>query len=443
MNLANLAMENLKKGCKILVVTWGSRGDVQPMIAFTKQLQEAGFEVALQGSKNAKDLAEKYKVRHIEVSCDPDKILASPVVMEMIKTNNFTRLPEIPEWNDNYGIMPEEMRKAMEDFDVLICIAAIWEHAYLVHKKTGKPVIGVMLQPYFPTGDFGPIVMDNEPFRKDPKTNLEKWEERAKFNVTMNFPLINKYCEEWKLPLPTHPLGWLGEFRFVDKIPVIGGFSELAIGGRPSDWPDYVNTAGYFFLESDVKTLDEKIETFLKKKEDEKPVFFSFGSMKFADPKKTLELATAIRKKLGYRVILSAGWMEFADSDIPQDEDFLFIKGAPYDLLFPRCSVIVHHGGAGTTASALLSGVPQVVVAFFTDQPFWAAAMKKIGVGANPLEYQKLEEKDLLENVKLAHDDPGLIKTAAEIGAKIQQEKGASKAVEMVTKLLKDLIPSA
>ena len=32
----------------------------------------------------------------------------------------------------------------------------------------------------------------------------------------------------------------------------------------------------------------------------------------------------------------------------------------PHTWLFPRCSVIVHHGGAGTTATALYAGVPQV-----------------------------------------------------------------------------------
>ena len=436
-------MESINKNAKILVATWGSRGDVQPMVALTKHLQDAGFNVAFQGPKNAKDLTEKYKVRHIELTCDPDKVMASPAVMEVMKTNDYKKLQDIPEYKENYVLIAEEIRKAVEDFDLFLCICGIWEHGYLVHKKTGKPMIGVMLQPYFPTANFGFVVMDTDPFREDRKKNLEIWETNLKYAMSLNEPLIQRYCKEWGLPLPSHPESWLGEFRYVDKIPVIGGYSELAIGGRPPEWPDYVHTAGYFYLDSDTGVLDEKIETFLKKKEDEKPVFFSFGSMKFADPKKTLELATAIRKKLGYRVILSAGWMEFADSDIPQDEDFLFIKGAPYDLLFPRCSVIVHHGGAGTTASALLSGVPQVVVAFFTDQPFWAAAMKKIGVGANPLEYQKLEEKDLLENVKLAHDDPGLIKTAAEIGAKIQQEKGASKAVEIIAKLVKDLVPTA
>ena len=39
----------------------------------------------------------------------------------------------------------------------------------------------------------------------------------------------------------------------------------------------------------------------------------------------------------------------------------LFMKTAPHEMLFPRCSVLVHHGGSGTTMAALRSGIPSVV----------------------------------------------------------------------------------
>jgi len=33
---------------------------------------------------------------------------------------------------------------------------------------------------------------------------------------------------------------------------------------------------------------------------------------------------------------------------------------APFQLLFPRCAAVVHHGGIGTVAKALAAGVPQL-----------------------------------------------------------------------------------
>ena len=41
---------------------------------------------------------------------------------------------------------------------------------------------------------------------------------------------------------------------------------------------------------------------------------------------------------------------------------------APYSGLFPRCSAIVHQGGVGTTAQAMRSGRPMLVVPFGFDQ---------------------------------------------------------------------------
>ena len=34
----------------------------------------------------------------------------------------------------------------------------------------------------------------------------------------------------------------------------------------------------------------------------------------------------------------------------------LFLGQAPHDWLFPRCAALIHHGGAGTTATGLYYG---------------------------------------------------------------------------------------
>jgi UDP:flavonoid glycosyltransferase YjiC (YdhE family) len=47
--------------------------------------------------------------------------------------------------------------------------------------------------------------------------------------------------------------------------------------------------------------------------------------------------------------------------------------------LLPRCSVIVHHGGAGTTFGALAHGVPQVIVPQGADNFDNAAMCERAG----------------------------------------------------------------
>lgn len=50
---------------------------------------------------------------------------------------------------------------------------------------------------------------------------------------------------------------------------------------------------------------------------------------------------------------------------------YLQIEAAPHDWLSPRVTVVVHHGGAGTTAASLRASQPTIICPFIADQPFW------------------------------------------------------------------------
>jgi len=158
-----------------------------------------------------------------------------------------------------------------------------------------------MLQPGFRTEKFGYLVGDSDAFRDDPKLNWEKWENGVKAWISSwSASVISKWTEEWGLPKIDHPLGFWGDFYLVDKTPTIGGFSSEFIGGRPDDWPEYVQIAGFLNIDSDSSVkLDQGIEDFLQKDPKEKPVFLSFGSMALADPKVLIDLALAIVEKTG------------------------------------------------------------------------------------------------------------------------------------------------
>ncbi|PQQ08941.1 sterol 3-beta-glucosyltransferase UGT80A2 isoform X1 [Prunus yedoensis var. nudiflora] len=59
----------------------------------------------------------------------------------------------------------------------------------------------------------------------------------------------------------------------------------------------------------------------------------------------------------GQRGVINRGWGGLVDN-------------CPHDWLFQRCSAVVHHGGAGTTAAGLKAACPTTIVPFFGDQPF-------------------------------------------------------------------------
>src|SRR5262249_3376676 len=78
-------------------------------------------------------------------------------------------------------------------------------------------------------------------------------------------------------------------------------------------------------------------------------------------------------------VILSQGWAELELID--DARDCIAIGDVNQQALFPRVAAVVHHGGAGTTTTTARAGAPQVIAPMFSDQPYWAARVRALGIG--------------------------------------------------------------
>jgi sterol 3beta-glucosyltransferase len=108
------------------------------------------------------------------------------------------------------------------------------------------------------------------------------------------------------------------------------------------------------------------------------------------------------------------------------------ITGAPYQRLFPRAAAVVHHGGAGTTGKGLLAGVPNVVIPFTSDQPFWGNRVHALGAGPRPLAPGRISIKKLAAAIDAAINDAAMRDRAAQTGRAIAQEDGVSQAVAII-----------
>jgi sterol 3beta-glucosyltransferase len=81
----------------------------------------------------------------------------------------------------------------------------------------------------------------------------------------------------------------------------------------------------------------------------------------------------------------------------------VFVIGpTPHEALFPRCVLIIHHGGSGTTHSACRAGVPSLVMPFAADQFFWADRLHQLGVAPAALSPKRLDAARLSSAVAFA-----------------------------------------
>ena len=139
----------------------------------------------------------------------------------------------------------------------------------------------------------------------------------------------------------------------------------------------------------------------------------------------TMVLAALRRCKL--RGVLATGWGGLGAAPLPND--MLMLDWVPHDWLFPRTAAIIHHGGAGTTATGLRCGVPQVIVPFFGDQHFWGQRIRAMGVGPAPVARRRLTADRLTAALTEATTDPQVRERARAARTRIRAEDGVATAV--------------
>ena len=102
----------------------------------------------------------------------------------------------------------------------------------------------------------------------------------------------------------------------------------------------------------------------------------------------------------------------------------------PFAEVLPRVAGVVHHGGAGTLMSALVAGVPQIIVPGAGDRTRHARLIAERGAGLSVL----LSDLTSTSLERLA-TDPALRAAAGEVAAEIAAMPAPAEAVEELAAL--------
>jgi len=115
---------------------------------------------------------------------------------------------------------------------------------------------------------------------------------------------------------------------------------------------------------------------------------------------------------------------------------FVAARYSDHSLLFPRCRLVVHNGGIGTTAQCMRAGVPQVVVPLRYDQPDNAERVRALGLGA-VLDPDGLSAPAILSAYRLLASDAGLSRRLRERATLIASRNTAATAADWVEEALR------
>lgn len=147
----------------------------------------------------------------------------------------------------------------------------------------------------------------------------------------------------------------------------------------PRDWPQHVRQAGFPLYDGDgTAGLDAGLSRFLDA--GEAPIVFTPGSA-MGHGHAFFRAAVRSCAALGRRGVLLTNDAAQLPAEWPSTVHHSAY--APFSLLLPRASALVHHGGIGTCAQALRAALPQLVTPMGFDQFDNAMRLERLEVGVS------------------------------------------------------------
>ena len=406
---------------KIVVICWGSTGDVYPVLALSERLLERGHQVrvcspALYRDKILEIGAEFYEIGVAfdlaEFHAAMDAIIPKrdpTAMLRLIVEEGIVR---------RGGKWYQDCLTAMKGFDIAIChsVDIPGQEAAI---RNRIPWLTVTYCPGFIKSlDFAPYPFPN-------------WGRISNALV-------------WKLVQLR--LGSSIDVLFNQFIKSVGGKprTSVALDGMysphlnliaasptlcpPADFPPNHKFTGVWHLASANYIPPPELVNFLA--EGSPPVIITFGSMGGSDGRETTEILIEAMKKVNQRAIIQAGWGKLGTQE--RSSDIYCTEYVPHQWLFPKGSCVVHHGGAGTTASVCRAKVPSVVVAHHADQPYWGKRLSDLGVAPRHLYRRSLTAKRLAERIQQVLETPAMTTRVQVLGEQMETEDGLTAAVDLI-----------
>ncbi|KAL2215143.1 putative UDP-glucose,sterol transferase [Thermoascus aurantiacus ATCC 26904] len=419
----------------IVILIVGSRGDVQPFLALGQELREYGHRVRLATHPIFESLVRDHGLEYFSIGGDPAELMAYMVRnprlvpgFDSLRNGDVLRnrrmITEIMNGCWKACIDPGPAEEFPFVTDAIIANPPSYAHIHCA-ERLSVPLHIMFTMPWSSTRYFA------HPLANIPPSDVE----RETVNY-LSFLLIEAFTWQGlydivndfrKNVLGLQPISLTMGATLLQglKIPHTYCWSPSLIP-KPPDWADHIDVSGFFFTDgANSYSPPERLERFLQN--GEPPVFIGFGSIVVDNADRLTRVIEEAAEKCGVRVVLSEGWSKLGRGC--NNDRILVIGDVPHDWLFSKVSVVVHHGGAGTTATGLRFGKPTVIVPFFGDQPFWGSTVAKAGAGPPPIPERRLTAQTLADAIMFCLQ-PHVQQAARGLAAQIAQENGPANAVE-------------
>lgn len=404
---------------RVVLATVGSRGDVQPMLVLAAELRGRGHHVRFAAPPNFAAMIAEAGFDFFPIGTDTARFLEAHSAV--VEQNPIAALPRI------ITLIRAEAERQIVDLlripgpsDVVVGAGVVFGASTLAERDGAAYVYisftlwGLRSAAYPPA----PV----------PIFGLPRWGNRALWaGITGLFDralggTLGRERRAHGLPpvAPWHSIH--GSRTLLAQDEVLGTLPEDAVGciGRVAALTSLAPRA----------PLPAELAAFLGSDTAEgraRRVYLGFGSMPAVDRERLFSTAIELARMTRARVVLYSAYGERHTERL--DDGVLRVAETDHRTLFSRMDLVVHHGGAGTTATALRAGVPQLLVPHIQDQFAHGRRIAELGLGPKPLPKAKLTVEALVD--ALASSESHRAKARA-VSEALAGESGAEAAADVL-----------
>jgi sterol 3beta-glucosyltransferase len=409
----------------IAIQTWGSNGDIRPLIALAHGLQQAGHRVTLAvtsiDNQSYQSICEQLKIRYLQIPRQVEFNLEAfaeqtahmyswqwlKALLEQayfpLEPTLFETAQQLAATHDcligHHFLYPLKLAALQQNkpfFSVTYCHAAIPNP---LRPPLGLPNLGISI-------------------------NHLSWRLLdLAFNVLLRKPLTRLWQAQG-LVAPRYMLSELLTSQQLNLVAVDAVFCS------PQQWQAHHRCCGFLNLQEDQRDWlwPASLTEFLA--QGEAPVYMTFGSLQQAAPEWSMDLFLRAAELSGCRAIIQISSPRFQANT--RQDNLYFIGKHPHQPVFAHCAAVVHHGGAGTSHAATRAGCPSVAVPFMDEQLFWAKQLQKHGIAGKPLASKTVTAESLALAIRSLSNNHLYRQRAQQLAMEMRKNNGVSQAVELI-----------
>lgn len=355
---------------RFAIAVHGTRGDVEPAAAVALELIRRGHDVTFAAPPNLVRFAESAGVPTPVHPYGPDsqKQLEAEVFGAWWELRNpVTVLRQAREYLiDGWAEMSRTLSALAVDADLILTGTTYQEIAANVAESRDIPLAALHYFPARANSEVLPVPLPRALVRAG--WAVAEW---------AHWRLLKPAEDDQRRMLGLPQARTRAVRRIVERGALeIQAYDKVFFPGLAAEWKGIRPLVGSITLQLPT-AVDDSVQTWVTG--GTPPIYFGFGSMPVADPDAAIAMITRVSAELGERALISSGMLEITGGS--DAEHVKIVPSVNHAAIFPQCRAIVHHGGAGTTAASVRSGVPTLVLWVGAEQPLWARSVKRLGVG--------------------------------------------------------------